>query len=97
MKKNYGFTVVLVVSVMFALFIASSTGWTSQTKKGLVVERIGVEEAHRKVVSGEALFVCAYDDKACEGKILEGAIFRSELEERLPRLSTDSEIIFYCK
>ena len=59
--------------------------------------RITPEEVRRKVTSGKALLVCAYDD---EGKFnqnnLEGAIAMSEFESRLPSLSKDQEIVFYC-
>jgi hypothetical protein len=59
--------------------------------------RIPVEEAHRKVVAGDALLVCAYDDDRCKQLELEGSITRRELESRLlPSIPQDSEIIFYC-
>lgn len=59
--------------------------------------RIGIEEAYRKVKSGEALLVCAYDDDATYQTMrLEMAIPLSELVKRLPSLPKDQEIIFYC-
>jgi rhodanese-related sulfurtransferase len=59
--------------------------------------RIGPDEAHRKVKSGTALFVCAYDDEQkFRNMRLEGAISLSELRARLPSLSKEQEIIFYC-
>jgi hypothetical protein len=58
--------------------------------------RIPVEEARRKVVAGEALLVCAYDDERCKQLDLEGSITRKELESRLTSIPRDTEIIFYC-
>jgi hypothetical protein len=59
------------------------------------VERIGVEEARRKVQAGQALLVCAYDDEEkCSKVNLEGAISLRTLEARRP--SQQQELIFYC-
>lgn len=59
--------------------------------------RIGVEEAYRKVKSGEALLVCAYDDDATFQKMrLDMAISLDEFKERLPAIPKEQEIIFYC-
>ena len=59
--------------------------------------RIGTEEAYRKVKSGEAMLVCAYDDDTTFGTMrLEMAIPLSELVKRLPSLPKEQEIIFYC-
>jgi rhodanese-related sulfurtransferase len=59
--------------------------------------RIAPEAVRKKVTSGTALLVCAYDD---ENKFkqfhLEGAIPLSEFRSRLPFLNKDHEIIFYC-
>jgi rhodanese-related sulfurtransferase len=59
--------------------------------------RIAPEEARKKVISGTALFVCAYDD---EKKFKQfhpaGAIPLSEFRSKLPFLNKDHEIIFYC-
>ncbi len=60
-------------------------------------ERISPEEAYKKLKAGTALLVCAYDD---EDKFrtmhLEGAISLSEFRSKLPSLSKDQEIVFYC-
>ncbi len=59
--------------------------------------RISPEEARRKVTSGSALLVCAYeDDEKCKKLHLEGAIFLTELKPKLSALPKDQEIIFYC-
>ena len=59
--------------------------------------RISPREARQKVVSGQALLVCAYDDAAKFNKNhLEGALSFSELRSRLPGLAKTQEMIFYC-
>jgi hypothetical protein len=59
--------------------------------------RIGPEEAYRKVKSGEALLVCAYDDETSFPKMhLDMAISLDEFKKRLPSIPKDREIIFYC-
>ena len=59
--------------------------------------RIEPREARKKVESGEALLVCAYDDEQkCRQMHLEGAIHLQELEEKLPGIPKEQEIIFYC-
>ena len=57
---------------------------------------ITADDAYKKTISGEALLVCAYDDKRCEKFNLEGAISFREFESMAPGLSHDREIIFYC-
>ena len=59
--------------------------------------RITPRDAHRRVAWEEALLVCAYDDPEkfqrshlCEAISLDG--FKS----RLPTLSKNQEIVFYC-
>ena len=59
--------------------------------------RVGPEETRRNVASGEALLVCAYEeDSKFRHMNLEGAISYSEFRSRLPSLSRDTEIVFYC-
>ena len=59
--------------------------------------RVAPEEVRKKVISGTAILVCAYND---ENKFkqfhLEGAISLSEFQSRAPSLHKDHEIIFYC-
>lgn len=60
-------------------------------------ERIGPEDAYKKVRSGEALFVCAYDSEEKFATLkLQGAISVTEFKSMLPYLPKDREIIFYC-
>lgn len=59
--------------------------------------RIGPEEAYRKVKSGEAILVCAYDDEATFPKMhLDMAISLGEFRKRLSEIPKEQEIIFYC-
>ena len=59
--------------------------------------RISVEEARQKVNSGAALLVCAYDDdEKFKNNHLHGAISLNDFRAKLPSLSTEQEIIFYC-
>ncbi len=58
--------------------------------------RISAEEARKKVTSGEALLVCAYEDVEKFKRVhLEGAISLQDFKTRLPGLSREQEIIFY--
>jgi hypothetical protein len=59
--------------------------------------RISVEVARQKVNSGVALLVCAYDDdEKFKNNHLQGAISLNDFRAKLPSLSTEQEIIFYC-
>ena len=58
--------------------------------------RISAKEAIKKVLSGEAILVCAYeDDEKFRNTNLEGAISLQEFRNRVPSLSKEQEIIFY--
>jgi hypothetical protein len=60
------------------------------------VTRVDVQEANGKVVAGQALLVCAYDnDQKFAQYRLEGAISLAELREKVETLAKDQEIIFY--
>ena len=60
-------------------------------------ERVTAEEACDKLKSGKALLVCAYEDEEKFRKLqLEGAISFNAFKSRLPSLSKDQEIVFYC-
>jgi len=59
-------------------------------------ERIPPEEARKRVSSGAALFVCAYDDEEKFKKMhLEGGTSYTRFKEMSASLSRDQEIIFY--
>ena len=85
------------VCVLLMLFNFSTTIllFADQSTPG-EIERIGVEGARIKTESGDAILVCSYDDETCKEILLEGAILLSEFKSRLPSLSKNQEIIFYC-
>jgi hypothetical protein len=59
--------------------------------------RISPQEARQRVVSGQALLVCAYDDAdKLKNNHLEGALSFPEFRSRLSGLAKFQEIIFYC-
>ena len=59
-------------------------------------ERIPAEEARKRVQSGAAIFVCAYDDEEKFKKMhLEGGTSYARFKEMVASLSRDQEIIFY--
>jgi len=59
--------------------------------------RIDPRETRKKIESGEALLVCAYDDEEkCSQMHLEGAMHMPELEEKLSEIPREKELIFYC-
>ena len=59
--------------------------------------RITPEETFQKLRMGKTLLVCAYDsDEQFRNSRLEGAISLSEFKTKLPSLSKDQEIVFYC-
>ena len=61
------------------------------------IERISVEEAHRKVAANQALLVCAYDDEArCRKLNLDGSISLTSFESKAASLPKEQEIIFFC-
>jgi len=60
-------------------------------------ERVTAEEVYDKLKSGEAFLVCAYEDEGKFKKLqLEGAISFSAFKSKLPALSKDQDIVFYC-
>ena len=59
--------------------------------------RILPEETRKKVLSGTAIFVCAYEDEEKFRKMhLEGAISLSAFKSNVASLSREQEIVFYC-
>ena len=90
------FCFLLAFSALAAFGVPAMTFSDEEGQDPSAIERISVEEARAEVLAGNAILVCAYSDKQCEGKMLEGALTRRELEEKLPSLSKDQEIILYC-
>ena len=61
------------------------------------IARVAASDVRDRVVSGDALLVCAYDsDDKFMANRLEGAISLSEFQSRLPALSKETELVFYC-
>lgn len=59
--------------------------------------RITPEETFQKLRVGKTLLVCAYDsEEQFRSLQLDGAISLSEFKAKLPALSKDKEIVFYC-
>jgi hypothetical protein len=61
------------------------------------VERISVEDAHRKTAAKQALLVCAYEDDAkCRMLDLPGSLSLTSFQAKAASLPKDQEIIFFC-
>jgi hypothetical protein len=59
-------------------------------------ERISPQEVNKKLKAG-LLLVCAYDDEdKCRMLHIEGALSFNQLKSKLPSISKDQEIVFYC-
>lgn len=76
--------------------LARTFGSENEAKDPAAIERISVEETRSRVQAGNAILVCAYNDRQSEGKMLEGALTRREFEEKLLSLPEEQEIIIYC-
>lgn len=60
------------------------------------IERISAQQAHTKVMSNQALLVCAYEDDAkCKILNLEGSMSFTSFKSRVQSLPKSQEIIFY--
>ena len=59
--------------------------------------RVAPKEVYQRLKAGTTLLVCAYDDEdTFKQRQLEGAISLKEFKSRLPSLSKEQEIVFYC-
>jgi hypothetical protein len=60
-------------------------------------ERVLPQEIYNRVKTGAALLVCAYDSEERFNLMrLDGAISLDSFKSRVPSLSKDQEIAFYC-
>lgn len=67
------------------------------TVKAEDIPRISPRQAKGRVASGEALLVCAYEDKQkWRSNNLKGSIPLDRLQGRLGKLEENTEIILYC-
>ncbi|PLY01100.1 MAG: ArsR family transcriptional regulator [Desulfuromonas sp.] len=61
------------------------------------IKRVTPQDAYKRVNSGEALLVCAYDsDEKFDKMHLSGAISYGDFQARLPDLRIEQGLIFYC-
>jgi hypothetical protein len=61
------------------------------------IERISVEDAHRKLKANHALLVCAYEAEAkCRMLNLDGSISLTSFQREAASLPKSQEIIFFC-
>ena len=61
------------------------------------VIRMSPEDVRQKVTSGSAFLVCAYDDDEKFRRLhLEDALSFAEFKSKLPTLTKEQEIVFYC-
>ncbi len=61
------------------------------------VSRIPATETRRKAKAGEALLVCAYEDRTkCDALHLEGALSLQEFLGRRDEIPKTQEVVFYC-
>ena len=90
--------VLKVCAMIFGLCVpfAPTASLAFQENQPGEIERVSVEETAGKTQSGNAVLVCSYDDNRCKGMLFEGAILRSEFEERRSSLAKNQEILFYC-
>ncbi len=95
MRSRISFLLALgALAVLGVVAMAFSS--ENQVQDPAEIERVSAEEARSRAKAGNAILVCAYDDQRCEGKMLEGALTRKELEGKLSSLSKEQEIIIYC-
>ena len=65
--------------------------------KKMSAQRIDPEETRRRVNSGDALLVCAYDElEKCQKYRLSNALSLNRLHDQEEQLAKDRKIIFYC-
>ena len=91
--RSFLLTGLLALAASPLVFCTVSAG---DTKNGGEIERIGPEETRKMVASGDALLICSYNDNRCKSILIEGAILRSELDDRVPDLPMGQSLIFYC-
>ena len=90
---------VLLLAAAILLMGAQPASSQQAQLEGAIIAapRISPQDAHRRVTAGQALLVCAYEDEEkCGTMMLEGAITLKAFESKLPGLTKDQSIIFYC-
>jgi hypothetical protein len=84
---------ILLICLNLTLAVLSCAGTAAARSK---IVRVSAAETRTRVLQHEALLVCSYADDRCRKILFEGAILRSAFEDRLPTLTKNQEIIFYC-
>ncbi len=91
------FALAVIAEVLLMGFGQTMAQQTNPGDTTIDAVRISPQEAYQQVKSGKALLVCAYDSEDKFRKMqLEGAISLSEFKSKLPSLTKDQEIVFYC-
>jgi len=81
------------------LKVVRALGLKLHAERGLIMEpiRISAQDTYKKVKAGEAFLVCGYeDDTKFKAFRIEMGLPFSEFLKKIPTLSKDQEIIFYC-
>jgi hypothetical protein len=86
----------LRISIAILLVFLTAGVCAAQKESSMAIDRISVMDSRKLVQTGDVLLVCSYDDSRCKDILLEGAIFLSDLESKLPSLAKTQPIIFYC-
>ena len=89
-------TLTIVLATMAMMVAVAGNPYASESKSSGTPDRIGPVEARKLVTSGKALLICSYSDNRCKSILLEGALLRSELDDKLKDLPMDQQLIFYC-
>ncbi len=96
MQVNYVyFALVLLLSMLLLITgrIMVAQSYSSETEN---VGRVEVAQARQRILTGESLFVCAYDGiEKYRSVALEGSISLNSFKEVLNEIPLDKEIIFY--
>ena len=92
-RRNHLYMIIILFLTILLVLAGKHMVGTGYSRE---IERIRVEEARMKVLSGEALLVCAYEGpEKFRSVALEGAISLNSFREILQDLAMDKELIFY--
>lgn len=96
--KGVPLAVLLLAAAILVTGAQPSSSQQAQLEGAIIAApRISPQDAHRRVAAGQALLVCAYEDEQkCGTMMLEGAITLKAFESKLPGMTKDQPIIFYC-
>jgi len=91
------FALSFIAGVLF-MGTAPATAQQAQLEGAIIAApRISPQDAHRQVISGQAILVCAFEnEKTCSTMMIEKAITLTAFESGLSGINKDRPIIFYC-